>query len=127
MSYSKKALSQYNSVALKTAVNEASSRELVTLLFDGVLTAISRAKGLMEQKQMEAKGAQINKACRILLHLKGTLNHEAGGEVAANLDRLYDYMLRRLTESNRDLDQNGLDEVAKLIVEVKSGWEEMSV
>ena len=125
MSYSKKALDQYNSVHLKTAVSEASPHDLITMLFDGALTAITRAKGLMEQKQMEAKGEQIAKASRILVHLKGALNLEKGGEVAENLDSLYDYMLQRLGTANIQLDVDMLDEVAKLIHEVKGGWQEI--
>lgn len=125
MSYSKKALNQYNAVHLKTAVSEASPHDLITMLFDGALTAIVRAKGLMEQKQMEAKGEQIAKASRILVHLKGSLNMEEGGEVAANLDSLYDYMIQRLATANIQLDVEMLDETAKLINEVKAGWVEI--
>ncbi|MEH6651606.1 MAG: flagellar export chaperone FliS [Motiliproteus sp.] len=125
MSYSKKALDQYNSVSLKTSVSEASPHDLITMLFDGAITAITRAKGLMEQKQMEAKGEQIAKASRILVHLKGALNLEEGGEVAENLDSLYDYMLQRLGTANLQLDIDMLDEVAKLIHEVKGGWQEI--
>jgi len=125
MSYSKKALTQYNKVGLETAVSEASPHELINMLFAGALTAISRAKGLVEQKDMAGKGEQINKASRILVHLKGCLDLEKGGEVAANLDPLYDYMIQRLAVANRDLDISVLDEVAKLLNEVKSGWNGM--
>ncbi|MEH6826227.1 MAG: flagellar export chaperone FliS [Motiliproteus sp.] len=122
MSYSKKALNQYNTVALKTAVSEASPHELVNMLFAGALTAISRAKGLIGQKDMAGKGEQINKASRILVHLKGSLDLEKGGEVAANLDPLYDYMIQRLAIANSDLDVSVLDEVSTLLNEVKAGW-----
>mgnify|MGYP003673141571 CR=1 FL=1 len=125
MSYNKKALKQYNMIGLETAVSEASPHELVNMLFVGALTAITRAKGLIEQKDMASKGEQINKASRILVHLKGCLDLEKGGEVAANLDPLYDYMIQRLTVANRDLDVTVLGEVAQLLSEVKSGWEAM--
>ncbi len=125
MSYNKKALKQYNTIGLETAVSEASPHELVNMLFAGVLTAISRAKGLIEQKDMAGKGEQINKASRILVHLKGSLDLEKGGEVAANLDPLYDYMIQRLATANIELNLVMLDEVSALISEVKSGWVEM--
>lgn len=125
MSYSKKALDQYNTVNIKTAVSEASPHDLITMLFDGAITAITRAKGLMEQKQMEAKGEQIAKASRILVHLKGSLNMDEGAEVAVNLDSLYDYMIQRLATANIELNSGMLDEVSGLIREVKSGWEGM--
>ncbi len=125
MTYSKKALEKYQSVGLETAVSAASPHELVNMLLAGALTAITRAKGLIGQKDMAGKGEQINKASRILVYLKGCLDLEKGGEVAANLDPLYDYMIQRLAEGNRDLDVARLDEVSKLLGEVKAGWEAM--
>lgn len=125
MTYNQKALKKYQSVGLDTAVGSASPHELITMLFDGALTAITRAKGLIEQKQMEAKGQQISKASRILVHLKGSLDLEQGGDVAATLDPLYDYMIQRLVVANRELDVAMLDEVSALLKNVKSGWEEM--
>lgn len=123
MSYNKKALKQYNTIGLETAVSEASAHELVNMLFAGALTAITRAKGLIEQKDMAGKGEQINKASRILVHLKGSLDLDKGGEVAANLDPLYDYMIQRLAIANIELNTDLLDEVMKLISEVKMGWD----
>ena len=125
MTYNQKALKKYQSVGLEMAVSDASPHELITMLFVGVLTAITRAKGLIEQKQMEAKGQQIAKASRIIVHLKGSLDLEKGGEVAANLDPLYDYMIQRLLVANRDLDVAALNEVSQLVSEVKAGWEAM--
>ncbi|MEH6470249.1 MAG: flagellar export chaperone FliS [Halopseudomonas sp.] len=125
MTYSKKALNQYKAVGVDAAVHEASPHQLIIMLFDGALTAIVRAKGLIGQKDMAGKGEQINKASRILVHLKGSLDLEKGGEVAANLDPLYDYMIQRLAIANSELDVVALDEVSKLLGEVKAGWLEI--
>lgn len=125
MTYNQKALKKYQSVGLEMVVADASPHELINMLFSGALTAITRAKGLIDQKQLEAKGQQIGKASRILVHLKGCLDLEKGGEVAANLDPLYDYMIQRLMTANRDLDIATLDEVSRLLGEVKAGWESM--
>tara|TARA_R110001583_G_scaffold195380_1_gene372445 strand:- start:2536 stop:2931 length:396 start_codon:yes stop_codon:yes gene_type:complete len=125
MSYNIKALKQYNSVDVRSAVDSASPHKLIIMLFDGAMTAVTRAKGLIERKDMAGKGQQIQKASEIIIGLKGSLDLEQGGEVAANLDGLYDYILRRLIEANRNVDVAPLNEVSALLTEIKGGWEAM--
>ena len=62
---------------------------------------------------------------RLIDGLRSCLDHERGGEVAANLAALYEYMTRRLTEANLRNDQRPLDEVADLLDEIRGGWEQM--
>jgi len=69
------------------------------------------------------KGELIGKSIAIIGGLREALDHEVGGELAANLDRLYEYMIRRLTEANRKNDPAVLAEVAGLLQEVKAGWD----
>ena len=77
----------------------------------------------MSRGQTEMKGMLIGKAIDIIGGLREGLNLEAGGELAANYDRLYDYMARRLIEANRKNDVRILDEVAGLMRELKAGWD----
>ncbi len=125
MSYNHKALKQYQSVDVSSAVNSASPHRLIGMLFDGALTALARAKGMMERQDVEGRTQQIKKACEIVVGLKGSLDHDAGSDVAANLDNLYNYMITRMVAANRENDIAAVDEVSKLIAEVKSGWEAM--
>lgn len=125
MTYNQKALKQYQTVNVHSAIEQASPHKLISMLFDGLQTAVIRAKGLIEQNDMARKTEQINKATDIVIHLQASLDHEQGGDVAANLDSLYSYMLRRIMDANRTNDPAILDEVNKLIAEVKAGWEEM--
>ena len=55
--------------------------------------------------------------------LQSWLDMEKGGEIAGNLNNLYDYMVRRLLEANTENDQAALDEVAGLLGEIKAGWD----
>ncbi|MFT5721908.1 MAG: flagellar protein FliS [Motiliproteus sp.] len=122
MSYNLKALKQYNSIDIRTSIDSASPHKLIIMLFDGALTAITRAKGLIGQKDMAGKGQQIQKASEIMIGLKSSLDLEQGGEVAANLDALYDYILGRLMVANRQVDVEPLNEVSALLTEIKGGW-----
>ena len=74
----------------------------------------------------EAAGELISKAIGIIGGLREGLDSQQGGEIAANLDRLYEYMVLRLVEANIGNDVTLIDEVADLLRNVKSGWDAIS-
>lgn len=117
------AMRQYQQVGVQAQVTEASPHRLIQMLMQGGLDRIYQAKGAMEYGRTADKGELIGKSISIIGGLREALDHEVGGDLAANLDRLYDYMIRRLTEANRKNDTAALEEVAGLLMEVKSGWD----
>ena len=75
-------------------------------------------------KDIEAKSALITKAINIIQGgLAYSLNKEVGGEIANNLDALYTYMVQRLYSANIQNDVEAVQEVVKLLVELKGAWE----
>lgn len=117
------AANQYRTVDTETGVDAATPHRLIQMLLDGALGKIAMAKGAMQRADIQQKGNCITSASSIILGLQGSLDMEAGGELAGNLDRLYDYMVRRLMESHLNNDLAGLDEVASLLREIKLGWD----
>jgi flagellar protein FliS len=117
------ALKQYQAVNTHVQAVDASPHRLIQMLMEGGLTRIAQARGAMERQQTAMKGELIGKAIGIIGGLRAGLNLEAGGEVAANLDSLYEYMANRLFEANVQNDMAPLDEVAGLLRNVKSGWD----
>lgn len=113
---------QYRKVGVHSNVETATPHKLIEMLLDGALSKLHLARGLMEQKQIAAKGEQISWALAIIDGLKAALDLAAGGEVAANLDALYDYLMRRLVVANLDNDVAVLDEVTRLLNEIRLGW-----
>ena len=95
---------------------------MITQMFDGVLTRIAQAKGAIERGDVAAKAELISKAVLIVGGLEGCINHKEGGELADNLSRLYQYMSITLTEANIHSDIAKLNEVSKLLLEIKSAW-----
>ena len=93
------------------------------MLMEGGLTRIAQARGAIERGWTAEKGELIGKAVGIVGGLRNGLDFEKGGELALNLDRLYDYMIAKLTEANVHNDLTRLDEVATLLREIKSGWD----
>lgn len=119
------ALQQYRNVGNQSAVMDASPHQLVAMLFNGALQRIAEAKGHIDRKEVSLKGEKISKAIAIVDSLRASLDHEVGGEVTRNLHSLYDYIESRLMKANLNSSQEILDEVAGLIREVKSGWDEI--
>lgn len=127
MSVNMNALKQYQSVDLRAAVETASPKELISMLVDGALTAMAKAMGAIERSDISMRTEQLNKANDIILGLKDFLDHEKGGEIAGNLDALYDYMVRSLMQANRNNDEAKVQEVMSLMLQIKSGWNAMEV
>ena len=124
MSYSKAgALKSYNQVAVQSNTTYASPHRLIQMLLEGALEKIAIAKGHMARCHIEAKGQHVGWAISIINGLRASLDMTAGGEIAQNLDALYDYMERRLLHANLKNDAAALDEVTSLLREVKSAWD----
>lgn len=117
------ALQQYQQVNTQTSTMDADPHRLIQLLFNGALERIYMAKGKLQQKDFAAKGNLIGKAIEIVAGLRGFLDFEKGGELAGNLEALYDYIERGLLEASIRNDEAKLDEMASLLRSVKEGWD----
>lgn len=113
----------YRKAQIEGAVMEADPHRLVALLLSGACDRIRLAGASLARGDQARKGKAIGEACAIVGHLNGSLDHEAGGEVAANLSSLYDYVVRRLTEANLHNDGAALDESLGLLSEINSAWD----
>src|SRR5262245_11305306 len=117
------ALRQYQSVNTQAQAVDASPHRLIQMLMEGGLTRLAQARGAIERGQLGQKGELIGKAIAIIGGLRDSLNFEQGGEIAVNLDSLYEYMVSRLLEANLKSDAALVDEVAGLLRNVKTGWD----
>jgi flagellar protein FliS len=119
----KKAMEGYGRNAIESEVNYASPYRIIQMLMEGALARVATAKGCISRNEIAEKGHQISWCIRIIDGLKTSLDAEKGGEIAENLDSLYDYITRRLLEANVSNDVAILDEVTKLLEEIKAGWD----
>ena len=113
----------YRKVAVQTGVNDASPHRLIQMLLEAVLEKIAKAKGFMANGKIADKGNNIAMAVSIIDALRASLDMQQGGEISKNLEGLYDYMTRRLTEANVSNNQEILDEVVALILPIKEAWD----
>jgi flagellar secretion chaperone FliS len=122
----KMALAQYKKIDNESAVNGASPHKLIEMLMKGALDRMAQAKAAFEAKNIEQKGVLLGKSISIIAGLQASLDNDKGADVAANLDKLYDYMQRRLLEANLKNDMAMVEEVSGLLLTVKSGWDSVS-
>ena len=119
----RKNIDAYTQVNKYSGVTDASPHRLVQMLLEGALEKIAGVTGILKRGDIAKKGETIGQTIAIIGGLRSSLNKEAGGEMAENLDRLYDYMERQLLQANLKNDVNILDEVSSLLKEIKSGWD----
>ena len=113
----------YAKVGLETGVAAASPHKLIIMLYDGAMVALLSAINNMKSANVAAKGAAISKAITIIDNgLRASLDKAAGGEIANNLDALYDYMSRRLLEGNIKNDIAAVEEVHGLMSDLREAW-----
>lgn len=115
-------LKKYQQTTLSNA-GEASPYQLVALLFQKLLDNIATAKGAIVQKDYAKKGAQLSNAIAIVGVLEASLDHEKGGEISGNLSALYSFCSQKLFEANANNDIDLLNEIALIIIPIKSGWD----
>lgn len=118
------AINAYNNVGIESSINGADPHQLISMLFQGALLAIANAKNELLRKQTAAKGKSISRAIAIIGEgLHASLDKQVGGELAQNLSALYDYMVARLVAANLKNDVAALDEVTRLLTELKGAWD----
>jgi flagellar secretion chaperone FliS len=114
----------YREVGARTALDGASPHKLVSLLYSALATQIAGARGALARRDVAAKGRAISHAVRIVEEgLRAPLDLQAGGAIAANLDDLYDYLIRQLTLANVKNDEGVLGECARLVETLREGWD----
>lgn len=111
----------YTQVNRISGVEGANPHQLVDMLMEGALDKISVAKGLMTRNEIAAKGFAISRAIAIVDGLRSSLD-KAGGEISTNLDALYDYMQKLLMDANQQNETKPLDEVTKLLSDLRVSW-----
>jgi len=112
------------------SVLTASPGQLVLMLYDGALRFLGHARDALESieespRRIEIINTNLIKAQNILAELKASLNHDVGGDHSANLERLYDYYMRRLLEANMKKTVAPVIEVESLVRQLRDGWAEM--
>ncbi|MCG2582887.1 flagellar export chaperone FliS [Massilia sp. TS11] len=113
----------YAKVGIETGVTAASPHKLIVMLYDGALVSVGSAIRHMQAGSIPEKGAAISKAIMIIdSGLRASLDKKVGGDIAQGLDALYEYMGARLLHANLKNDLAALEEVQRLLSELRDAW-----
>jgi flagellar protein FliS len=110
----------------KAQVESASPLGLVVMLYDGALRSAAEARAAIERRDVVARTRAISRLLGIVGELRGTLDMERGGEIAASLDQLYAYVSERLVEASFKQAVEPLDEVVRVLTPLRDGWVRLS-
>ncbi|SEM27791.1 flagellar protein FliS [Luteibacter sp. UNCMF331Sha3.1] len=112
----------YQQIRTQGGLETADPHGLVTMLMDGALERIRLAQACIATGNVASKGEAISRAIEIVGALQSGLNHDVDTPLVAQLDGLYDYMSRRLLHANLHNDADALDEVTRLLGQVRESW-----
>ena len=116
------AMNQYKQVDVRASVENADPHTLIQMLINGAIERLNIAKMHMKQNNIALKGENISSAISIIDGLRSSLDMKKGGEIAQNLEALYEYMQRQLVAANVHSKMENIDEVLALLNEIRAGW-----
>ncbi len=106
-------------------VNTANSGKLLIMLYQGAIKFLRLAKKYIYEKNLEGTNQNLLKAQTIINELRANLDQEIGGDIAQNLDNLYQFMNRQLIEANIRKDTKPINIVEGLLIELLETWQEI--
>ena len=118
-------LQAYKKVSVDSQLSAASPHRVVQMLMAGAIERLIQGKVAMEQGNIPLKGERLGKALDIIISLRSCLSMEDGGEIASNLDQLYDFMITQVTRANQANNPQPIDDVIDIIREIKSAWDQI--
>jgi flagellar protein FliS len=107
-------------------VSTAEPGKLVIMCYDGASSSLRLAREHYENNEYEAKAKNLQKAFDIIGELEAALDFEKGGDVALNLKKLYQYIVRRLIDGDLKRDLQAFDESIGILDELASAWREIA-
>lgn len=113
----------YKSVRRATLIEGTSPHQLIKMLYDGALSNIAIARQHLTNQNSQLLHAHIDKTIAIVQELQGSLRDHETNELAGNLFDLYSYIVSRLLESNKTMDDKGLSECANLVGILRDAWQ----
>lgn len=106
----------------QTSVTTASRGQVLLMLYEGAIRFTKLAIEGIKKNDRVQKGTYIVKVQDIINELSVSLNHEVGGDISKELDRLYNYIVEQLTEANVKNDEKPLEVILKLLETLHDGW-----
>ena len=118
----KTALAQYGRIKNDTQSMYASPHQLILMLFDGAIEAMSITIGAIQQKNISLRSKQSSRAISIINGMRDCLDIEAGSDLANNLDSLYLYMAQELFVAGLKNDTETIRNIQAMLRDIRESW-----
>jgi flagellar protein FliS len=119
------ALSQYGKIKNDTQTSYASPHQLMLMLFDGAIEAMSFTIGAIENNNFELRSKQSTRSISIINGMRECLDMETGGELADNLYSLYQYMAQELFRASFKNDSETIQNIQMMLKDIRGSWEKI--
>ena len=116
-------VSQYK----RTNVETATGVELVLMCYEHAIQFIRQARDHYEKQEYMEKGRALRKTLDIIGELKCSLDFDKGGEIARNLDSIYNFLIKSLLQADIERNLEVFDHASRILCELKEAWETISV
>ena len=121
------ALSQYGKIKDDTQTMYASPHQLMLMLFDGALEAMSLTIAAIQNKNFELRSKQNTRSITIINGMRECLDMDAGGELADNLYSLYQYMTQELFRASVKNDDETIRNIQTMLKDIRGSWEKIPI
>jgi len=108
-----------------TSITTSSQKQLIIMLYDGMQRFMNRALKAIHEKDYEAAHTNLNRTGKILLELLSTLREDRGGEIAANLKKIYVYCYEQIVIANLKKDIQKVKEIQTILKNLGDGWKQI--
>jgi flagellar protein FliS len=106
----------------QTSITTANRGQILLMLYEGAIQHLQKAIGCIQSKDVVGKGVALGKVHDIVNELTTTLDFEVGGNIARELERLYNFMTEQLLQANLENNVEKLKTVQKLLETLLEGW-----
>ncbi|MDV7103226.1 flagellar export chaperone FliS [Vibrio sp. TH_r3] len=118
-------LQAYKKVSVDSQLSAASPHKVIQMLMAGAIERLVQGKAAMAQGNIAVKGERLGKALDIVISLRTCLSMDEGGEVAQNLDQLYEFMITQISLANAENNPQAIDDVVGILRDIKSAWDQI--
>lgn len=108
----------------QSSVQSASREKILLMLYEGAIKFTKLAIKACEEKKIADRGYNLGRAYDIIMELNNTLDHKVGGEISANLEQLYFYIMDQYTKANITGKVEHLQNALKIIENLYQGWQQ---
>jgi flagellar protein FliS len=109
----------------KSQVETVDQLSLIIMLYDRAILLLGKAREEISEEKHEEKHDSLTKACNIVFELMQSLDQDKGGEIAASLSRLYNFVIREILDADANLNTKALDTAKTILSELRTSWKDI--